>query len=286
VDTDDREDVHIFVSNWEPAPSRLDSNVVVCAIGDVHGQLKHLSHLTEWIRVNVLNDPALLRHIIMLGDYVDRGPSGIATLDFVGRLALSDVKITRLVGNHDIFLDTFLHDECCDFDLIDLWTSVGGRATLAELGISDRDLLRRDMKELREKAVKRITASALACLNDLEVATFVGNYLFVHAGIHPQRIFDRENVEELTWIREPFLSGERWQHGFAVVHGHTPCGPDVKPHRIAVDSGAFSSGVLTCAQLRETSVRFIAATHARDLRALDTLPGRRKLVTEQWIQVQ
>jgi hypothetical protein len=59
----DRENFHIFVSNWEPAPRRLDSNVVICAIGDVHGHLKHLAHLMKWIRVNVLNDPSLLRHL-------------------------------------------------------------------------------------------------------------------------------------------------------------------------------------------------------------------------------
>jgi len=286
VHNHDRENFHIFVSNWEPAPRRLDSNVVVCAIGDVHGQLKHLAHLMEWVRVNVLNDPSLLRHMILLGDYVDRGPSGVATLDFLGRLELSDVTVTRLVGNHEMFLSTFLYDESCDFDLIDLWIANGGRATLAELGINERDLLWCDMKALREKAMRCMTASAIACLNDLQVATFVGDYLFVHAGKHPQRAFDREDIEELTCIREPFLSGQQWQHEFAVVHGHTPCGPDVRPHRIAVDSGAYYSGVLTCAQLREASVRFIAATQASDLNALDTLTGRRKLVTEQWVQAE
>ena len=57
-------------------------------------------------------------------------------------------------------------------------------------------------------------------------------------------------------IREPFLTGAGWSHDFAVVHGHTPLGPDVQRHRIGVDSGCFRTGALTAVELTDDRLRF------------------------------
>ena len=47
----------------------------------------------------------------------------------------------------------------------------------------------------------------------------------VHAGVHPEHYFTWKDIEGLTTIREPFLSGANWQHAFVAVQGHTFCGP-------------------------------------------------------------
>src|SRR3546814_10201329 len=79
----------------------------------------------------------------------------------------------------------------------------------------------------------------------------IGDYLFVHAGLHPGRPLDDQTEHDMLWIREPFLSGHDWPHPVTVVHGHTPEGPTVLAHRIGVDSGVFASGCLTAVRSEE-----------------------------------
>ena len=74
-------------------------------------------------------------------------------------------------------------------------------------------------------------------------------------------------------LREPFLSGRDWRHPFTAVHGHTIRGPEVLPHRIAIDSGAYRTGVLTAVQLADERLRFFCVTSEPKLKAFKRLPG-------------
>jgi serine/threonine protein phosphatase 1 len=193
-------------------------DTVVYAIGDIHGQLGHLAALTEWLAANVLSQPVRSRHLVLLGDYIDRGHDGIGVLSYLGILELPGVSITKLIGNHDLYLEAFLHDPGCNFNLIEEWMSNGGKKTLAQLGLSYEDFYRDDIATLRSRASPQIPQAALRCLADLQLSARIGNYLLVHAGVHPVRPVDLNDVEALTTLREPFLSGVRWQHDFVVVH--------------------------------------------------------------------
>ena len=68
-----------------------------------------------------------------------------------------------------------------------------------------------------------------------------------------------QDPHDLRWIREPFL-GDAKEHGFVVVHGHTIV-PEVdeRPNRIAIDTGAYHSGVLTALGIEETE-RWLLST--------------------------
>jgi serine/threonine protein phosphatase 1 len=60
-----------------------------------------------------------------------------------------------------------------------------------------------------------------------------------------------------VWIREEFLWDDR-DHGFVVIHGHTPSDTDkVRPNRINIDTGAVYGGTLTCLRLEGTDYRFL-----------------------------
>jgi serine/threonine protein phosphatase 1 len=277
---------NIFLSEWKPSPGRLDPGTVVCAIGDVHGQLGHLSALVAWLGTNVLCDSVLFSHLITLGDYVDRGPHGIGVLDYLGRLQLPGVDIVRLRGNHDVFLERFLYDPACDFDFLEEWIDDGATSTFRELGFTIDALYRYPFDGLRAKVLERIGEAGLRCLGTLRLARRIGSYVFVHAGVHPTKPLDLDDAGTLTWIRDPFLSAAQWPHDFVVVHGHTPCGPEVKQHRIACDSGAFYSDVLTCAELQDDAVRFIAVTSAVNVGALDRNLYRSSSRGEKWLRVQ
>ena len=93
------------------------------------------------------------------------------------------------------------------------------------------------------------------------------------------RPLEAQGLDELIWIREPFLTGRGWRHSFAVVHGHTPFGPEVLPHRVGTDSGCCHTGVLTAVELADDRLRFHGVAGTPDLRdfqdALD--PDQRRL---------
>ncbi len=275
----------IFVSEWRAAPGRTPQDEIVCAIGDVHGQLGHLRALTDWLAANVLCDGDGRRDLITLGDYVDRGPCGIGVLSFLGQLELPGVRLTRLIGNHDILLKMFLGDDAIDLDFIESWLGMGGGATALELGIETQDFHREDLPTLRARARASLPAAAAECLASLRIVARIGDYLFVHGGVDPRRSLDEHGVHELVTMREPFLSGEGWRHDFVVVHGHTVCGPDVRPHRIACDSGACVTGVLTCAQIEADRLRFVVVTPEAGPSAIARIAARRNAAAIAWTEV-
>ena len=62
---------------------------------------------------------------------------------------------------------------------------------------------------------------------------------------------DRQNDDDMLWIREEFLGSDA-DFGKIVVHGHTPlAAPEVLPNRIGIDTGAFATGRLTCVALED-----------------------------------
>jgi serine/threonine protein phosphatase 1 len=84
-----------------------------------------------------------------------------------------------------------------------------------------------------------------------------GRYFLCHAGIRPGVPLERQEEEDLLWIRGDFLT-TKIDFGKIVVHGHTPrLEPEVLPNRINVDTGAFATGRLTCVVLDSGSHRFL-----------------------------
>jgi serine/threonine protein phosphatase 1 len=84
-----------------------------------------------------------------------------------------------------------------------------------------------------------------------------GDYLFVHAGIRPGVPLERQERDDLLWIRDEFLHS-RVDHGKIIVHGHTISeAPDQQPNRIGIDTGAFHTDRLTCVVLDGASRSFL-----------------------------
>lgn len=77
-------------------------------------------------------------------------------------------------------------------------------------------------------------------------------FYFVHAGVAPGRPLDQQRRVHQLWIRNRFLWSRR-NHGAVIVHGHTVVGkrPIVRRNRISIDTGAYRTGVLTCAVLHQ-----------------------------------
>lgn len=226
--------------------------VRVYAVGDIHGRSDLLADIIDRIDSDIRRRPVERAIEVYLGDYIDRGPDSKGVID---QLAVRMVRrgAICLRGNHESFLEDFLINP----KIIPHWIRLGGLQTLASYGLSQGtldetgcDVTRRSLR----LALPRTHQLFLECLRN----TFCcGDFLFVHAGIRPGVPLDQQALHDLIWIRDDFLTSDQ-AHGKIVVHGHTPVAhPDIRHNRINIDTGAWRSGVLTCAAIEASTVLVI-----------------------------
>jgi serine/threonine protein phosphatase 1 len=219
-------------------------STVVYAIGDIHGRLDLLLRLEAQIAADVAGRPGAAPLIIYLGDYVDRGPASAGVIGHLAGDHADGVRRVFLLGNHEERMLAFLMFPARDGPR---WLQYGGREALQSYGISDADLDAGDWPRLRDLFAAALPPRHLDFLRGLSLAARWRDYLFVHAGLNPERDLSAQDPDDLIWIREPFLTSDRdW--GVTVVHGHViGLEPVFRANRIGLDTGAYASGVLTCA---------------------------------------
>lgn len=235
----------------------------VYAVGDVHGRHDLLEALLREIGRDVAATPPGDRPLLVfLGDYVDRGPGSAQVVEAVLRLRHEgDFEIRALKGNHEEALLRFLDDP----HFGSTWAEHGGSATLASYGVRP-PATRTDPVAWTDAAqafAATLPAAHLAFYRGLDLMTEVGDYAFVHAGVRPGIALAHQEERDLLWIRGEFLQASG-PFGKVIVHGHTPMEePQVTPHRLGLDTGAYATGVLTAVRLDEASQRFIQARATR-----------------------
>jgi len=241
---------------WQDAPLPTPEKSVMFAIGDIHGNAELLSGLHQMIRNELIACAGMKRHVVWLGDYIDRGPESLEVLSLVQQgLGVSGVDEHKLVGNHDQYLIEFLNFKTIDRDFIRNWLDNGGLYTWNNL---DERIYSTYMTSpgAAQQLVRQCLGSVVEFLESLKIYWRCGNYIFVHAGIEPGVALEDQELANLLLIREPFLTGKDWPHDFIVVHGHTPQQPAVHGHRISVDSGVYFTDALTAVELKDNRVRF------------------------------
>ena len=267
--------LYTFCSGWEPAPKSLPGAMLL-AIGDVHGHLDHLDALLDRLRPEIFRarTQGLACDLVMLGDYVDRGPDSLGTLRRVIGLERSlGIPVHALCGNHDQYLIDFLLADRPEPEAVEAWCGNGGLTTLGELGIRRAELLNRDPADLAARARANAGPEVLSLLRRLQETRTIGGYVGVHAGVSPSQALAENTRRDLLSLREPFLAGKGWRHPFIAIHGHTIRGPEVLAHRIAVDSGTYRTGVLSAVQVEDDRLRFVCVTSEPKLKAFKRLPG-------------
>lgn len=213
------------------------------AIGDVHGRLDLLRRLEAVIAEDAGGEDCL---IVMLGDYVDRGPNSAGVIDHL--VAPTPMGWSRicLIGNHEaMMINAFGTGE-----MTDLWLGNGGARTLASYGIS-LDLPQRHW---------RLPPDHLTFLRRLELSLSMPGFCFVHAGRARGQPVAQQPEYELLWMRRAALHFvPRPEDHDTIVHGHTPTDdPLLSPGRIAIDTGAFLTGTLTALAIdADGEIRFL-----------------------------
>jgi len=205
----------------------------IFVIGDVHGCSDMLKRLVDKIGWEPAKD-----HLIFVGDYIDRGEDSKGVVDFILDLKRLSPHITCLIGNHEaLFLDYLTGVDR------KLFLLNGGMNTLESYEfhkVENQDnLLPPDHKEF---------------FNSLKKMVELEHYYVVHAGFKPGIDVEKQELEDMIWIRDSFIYSE-YDFGKKVIFGHTPFyEPFIMDNKIGIDTGAVYGNRLTCLELPE--VRF------------------------------
>ncbi|TPE48788.1 metallophosphoesterase [Amaricoccus solimangrovi] len=238
--------------------SDLTAGHRIYAIGDIHGHLSLLDAMIARIRADLDRRPHPAPVVIFLGDFCDRGPDTRGVYRRLIELQRTGFPFRFLLGNHDSYIPAYLRDpEWYDRTYHWLNPAMGGDKTLASYGVTDASDL--DPAATRAAFARALPAAHLRFIETCELWIRIGGYVFAHAGIRPGVPMARQDRDDLIWIRQGFLD-YRKPFGFKVVHGHTIV-PQVEhhPNRIAVDTGAFRTGNLSCVVLEGADVSLLRA---------------------------
>ncbi|MBZ9658203.1 metallophosphoesterase [Mesorhizobium sp. ESP-6-4] len=229
------------------------------AIGDVHGRHDLLAAMHRRIESELEHAPGSDWRIIHLGDYVDRGPDSRSVIDFLIETRKRDPRNIMLAGNHDIGMLEFLAEAEPD----GLFVNYGGVQTAQSYGV---DLLGDGHWYGKAQAiarghmalVKAVPHSHIDFLQSLTFSATFGDFFFCHAGIRPGVPLDRQNQQDLIWIRDAFHD-HPGLFSKVIVHGHTPVPEaEVKANRVNVDTLAWKSGTLSALAVNGGDKRILA----------------------------
>ena len=243
-----------------PAPLRSTDGQLIYAVGDIHGCYDLFRTALSKIAADcALEAAGRTPKLVLLGDYIDRGPDSAKVLQALVWLSRrGEFALHLLKGNHEQGLLHFLEQP----ELGEPWLSYGGAETLASYGVQPPGPHARpdDLVAARDALIDQMPVSHLQLLSELELMAIVGDYAFVHAGIRPERPLTAQTEAELLWIRGGFLDVEG-PFERVIVHGHTWLNenPQIFEHRIGLDTGAYHTGVLTVARLDGAMVQLFQA---------------------------
>ena len=168
----------------------------VIVTGDIHGCTRTFQTLIE-NQVKLKDEDQL----ILIGDYVNKGPDSKGTLDYIFELQ-SFFQVKILLGNHD----QLMLDAQNGREHEDEWYIRGGDATLTSFGTD---------------TIHDIPTKYFSFLNGLKKYLQLKDFLIVHAGFNfaEENIFLDENA--MLTIRE-MDDAQISRTNKKIVHGHVP----------------------------------------------------------------
>lgn len=216
------------------------------AIGDVHGCYDQLIEMEERLVADASRLPGR-KLIIMLGDFIDRGPYSARVIAHLMRPPPADFDRICLTGNHEIAMLAYVDDEMS----LESWLQLGAEKTLNSYGLDPTHLERQYPSQKNLDAFIRgsLPADHIDFLRDLPILVETPTALFVHAGIDPELPIAEQSEADLVFIRSRFFNSPLALPKL-IIHGHTPVkAPETGRLRLNIDTGAFATGKLTAARL-------------------------------------
>jgi serine/threonine protein phosphatase 1 len=198
------------------------------AIGDVHGCLTALDTLLGFVQ------PRPDDQLVLLGDYIDRGPDSKGVLDrLIGLKRSRDVVCLR--GNHEIMMLGAAQGG----DDYRFWVACGGAAAMESYAGPDGVATIDDIPGTHWHFLRQ------ACVDWYETDT----HIFVHANLHPDKPLAGQITDWLHWQPVSKVWHRPHASGKTMVCGHSEQRDGV-PLRlvqaVCIDTWAYGDGWLTC----------------------------------------
>ena len=224
-------------------------------ISDIHGMYSDLIHMLKyWDKEQEL--------LIMLGDYIDRGPQSDEVLFWLKEMVEDyPIQFVPLRGNHEQMLIDFLEKP---EDKRKLYERNGGHHTLAQL----LKLPLQSVIDMSDQALADQVRQACPWLLPLLYKTRYyyrfGRHIVVHAGVDLTLSDWRHTpLDEFIWIRDEF----HWARNKTqsnIIFGHTPVmnlhhkiEPWVRDGKWGIDGGRVYGGKLFGLRVNERTVEDI-----------------------------
>lgn len=224
-------------------------------ISDIHGELKKFEQLLGEVEYDPEFD-----QLILLGDYVDRGPNSKGVIEKV--MSLKEAGALLLKGNHE---DLMIKALTTDIERSwNHWIKLcGGDKTLFSYGFSEIDIAASEEKFQKPELHSSTLNKHLEFIQGLENYIETSDYMFVHAGVHPTTPIVETDPHILMWIRDEFHKGYNGEK--IVIFGHTETNSlhrDINNNNVyfgsnrivGIDGGAVYGGQLNCLELPSQKV--------------------------------
>ncbi|OMF32618.1 hypothetical protein BK133_14005 [Paenibacillus sp. FSL H8-0548] len=164
-------------------------------ISDIHGYYQTFVALLNMVQYNAIHD-----RLVLLGDYVDGGPSSLKVVQYVRGLAKLN-GVSAIGGNHDDMFLNWLDDK--DY-ILSPYTSArnGGMQTIRSFCPWYED----ESDDVKARSfIKQKYATDIHFLRNLKYFIEDQHHIYVHAGIDPQLSHWRHtSTKDYRWIRGKF----------------------------------------------------------------------------------
>ena len=217
-------------------------------VGDLHGRADLLELMLELIDAHIGGTGGQDPRLVFVGDYVDHGPESAAVVARLRELSEDfPQNVICLIGNHERMLLDTLNDPALRGPR---WLREGGAATLASYGIDPTPLAEAATPErwtqTAEALAQAIGPETQEWLAACPLSWNSGNLWVVHAGADPARPMTEQTARVQLWGHPEFDSMPRVDDAW-VAHGHVVRdAPIVRDGRISLDTGAWTTGKLSC----------------------------------------
>lgn len=226
---------------------------MIYAIGDIHGMYDPLKILTDYIYDRALKSADTTK-IVLLGDYIDCGPSSRQVIDLILKLR-QDFETITLLGNHEEMLLSFYNKTFNYIKVGNFWLSYNGGVQTIKSFYPQSVLLREDNAPNEKMVSDLLQFEDILKLDNLYSDFFKGlgvsylvklehsekqvELLFSHSVPSPRFALEEQlaikdwnslhayinqqgcDLEEtLIWNRQ--LLTQRLRENLIVIHGHTP----------------------------------------------------------------
>jgi bis(5'-nucleosyl)-tetraphosphatase (symmetrical) len=214
-------------------------------VGDIHGCADEFKSLLRETKFRKGTDK-----LYLTGDAFTKGPNPLEVWKTIGSAGAQMV-----LGNHDAALLE--------------------RLQAREQGADESDLKPSHIHTLDQ--IKPVGDSILLWMEFLPLSIREMEFTLVHAGVNPERGFDRTHREELlairTWPPTDGIEGPRWHDHYkppdsrTLVFGHDAPGglvvkrddPSTPPYLVGIDTGCVYGGQLTAWILEDDEVVSVEA---------------------------